>query len=114
MRRLLELTVAHTIVRQQFNQSLASFQGVQHRLAEMAQAVAEVDAAALLASTAPTPHNEAAARLLAIRHADLVWRHPVQLHGGLAMTAESQKRPPETGRAWGRARECQSGRGSVA
>ncbi len=95
MERLLEITVEYLKTRKQFGQPLASFQALQHRLAEMlvakelALSMAYVAVAALTESDAAQRRRMiASAKLEAARAGRLVAQLAVQLHGGMGMTDE--------------------------
>ncbi len=95
MERLLEITVDYLKTRQQFGQPLASFQALQHRLAEMlvakelALSMAYVAAAALSEPDAAQRRRMlASAKLEVARTGRLVAQLAVQLHGGMGMTDE--------------------------
>lgn len=95
MERLLEITVDYLKTRKQFGQPLASFQALQHRLAEMlvakelALSMAYVAVAALTESDAAQRRRMiASAKLEAARAGRLVAQLAVQLHGGMGMTDE--------------------------
>lgn len=95
MERLLEITVDYLKTRQQFGQPLASFQALQHRLAEMlvakelALSMAYVAVAALSEPDAAQRRRMlASAKLEAARTGRLVAQLAVQLHGGMGMTDE--------------------------
>ena len=95
MERLLEITVEYLRTRKQFGQVLASFQVLQHRLAEMlvarelALSMAYV-AVAALGEPDPVQRRRmlASAKLEAARTGRLVAQLAVQLHGGMGMTDE--------------------------
>jgi len=95
MERLLEITVDYLKTRQQFGQPLASFQALQHRLAEMLVAkeltlsMAYVAVAALTEPDAAQRRRMlASAKLEAARAGRQVAQMAVQLHGGMGMTDE--------------------------
>ncbi len=95
MERLLEITVDYLKTRKQFGQPLASFQALQHRLAEMlvakelALSMAYVAVAALTETDAAQRRRMvASAKLEAARAGRLVAQMAVQLHGGMGMTDE--------------------------
>lgn len=95
MERLLQITVEYLKTRKQFGQSLASFQALQHRMAEMlvakelALSMAYVAVAALTESDAAQRRRMiASAKLEAARAGRLVAQLAVQLHGGMGMTDE--------------------------
>ncbi|AUT46142.1 acyl-CoA dehydrogenase family protein [Achromobacter sp. AONIH1] len=95
MERLLEITVDYIKTRKQFGQPLASFQALQHRVAEMyvakelALSMAYVAAAAL---TEDDPLRRrrmlASAKLETARAGRQLAQAAVQLHGGMGMTDE--------------------------
>ena len=94
MERLLSDTLDHLRQRQQFGVPLASFQVLQHRLADMHLAL--VQAAALVGATlaemaeAPARRQRAVAsmQVAVLRAARCVGQGAVQLHGGMGMTDE--------------------------
>jgi alkylation response protein AidB-like acyl-CoA dehydrogenase len=95
MDRLLEITVDYLKTRKQFGQPLATFQALQHRLAEMlvakelALSMAYVAVAALTEPDAAERRRMiASAKLEAARAGRLVAQMAVQLHGGMGMTDE--------------------------
>lgn len=95
MERLLEITVDYLKTRQQFGQPLASFQALQHRLAEMlvakelALSMAYVAVAALTEPDAAQRRRMlASAKLEAACAGRQVAQMAVQLHGGMGMTDE--------------------------
>jgi alkylation response protein AidB-like acyl-CoA dehydrogenase len=79
--------------RRQFGKSIAEFQGIQWKLADMAT---EIEAAGLMAQRAaylassgrPFAHEAAMAKLLASEAARRVADHAVQIHGGFGFTAD--------------------------
>ena len=89
-------TVDYVRERRQFNKPIAQFQVVQHRIAEMAVAAKEAEAAALLAaltfdavgSSSASDRAIAAAVLTISRAAELVADSAVQLHGGMGVSNE--------------------------
>lgn len=95
MERLLEITVDYLKTRKQFGQALASFQALQHRMAEMlvakelALSMAYVAAAALAEPDVNQRRRMlASAKLEAARTGRFVAQCAVQLHGGMGMTDE--------------------------
>lgn len=95
MARLLEITVDYLKTRKQFGQPLASFQALQHRLAEMlvakelALSMAYVAVAALSEPNAAQRRRMlASAKLEVARTGRQVAQMAVQLHGGMGMTDE--------------------------
>lgn len=95
MERLLEITIDYLKTRHQFGQPLASFQVLQHRMAdmlvakEMALSMAYVAAAALSEPDITQRRRMlASAKLEAGRAGRYVGQSAVQLHGGMGMTDE--------------------------
>lgn len=95
MRRLLRDTLDHVRERRQFGVPIASFQALQHRLADMHLALEQ--AAALTAATAEQMNGPAAAmreaavssaKVMISRACRVVGQGAVQLHGGMGMTEE--------------------------
>ncbi|WP_222134594.1 acyl-CoA dehydrogenase, partial [Bordetella pertussis] len=95
MERLIELTAEYLRTRKQFGVPLASFQALQHRMADMlvqkelalsmayvaAQALDEADAAA-------RQRKLSAAKVVVARAGRYVGEQAIQLHGGMGMTDE--------------------------
>jgi alkylation response protein AidB-like acyl-CoA dehydrogenase len=94
MTALLEQTTAYVRQREQFDQALAQFQVVQHRLAEMAVCCEEARAACELAALridAGATDVRALASLVktkVVREARYVAYNAVQLHGAMGVTEE--------------------------
>jgi alkylation response protein AidB-like acyl-CoA dehydrogenase len=94
MQAVLEQTTQYTLQRKQFGQSLASFQVVQHRLAEMAVWCVEAQAACELASLRLTSAPGESQNLAAMvknkvgRAARFVAQEAVQLHGAMGVCEE--------------------------
>ncbi len=94
MQRLMHDTLDYVRQRRQFGVELASFQVLQHRLADMHLAL--LQARALVAATLPAMAGPAAERTRAVasaqvavaRAARAVGQGAVQLHGGMGMTDE--------------------------
>ncbi|MCT9810903.1 acyl-CoA dehydrogenase family protein [Acidovorax sp. Be4] len=92
--RLLADTLDYVRQRKQFGVAIASFQVVQHRLADMHMALAQADAlthAVLDAMDGPAPARARAvsSALVAVAQAcKAVGQGAVQLHGGMGMTEE--------------------------
>ncbi|MBS0469408.1 MAG: acyl-CoA/acyl-ACP dehydrogenase [Proteobacteria bacterium] len=92
----LDLTLAYTLERQQFEKPIASFQGVKHRCAQMLVAVetarSAVYGAACLSDTAPGAASLVRAAAHAISEATeaalYCTREAIQLHGGVGFTWE--------------------------
>jgi alkylation response protein AidB-like acyl-CoA dehydrogenase len=94
MRKVLADTVEYCKQRQQFGQSIGSFQVLQHRMVDMymevEQAVAAVYLAVLNLESEPDVRARAvsAAKATIGRAARFVGQQAVQLHGGMGMTEE--------------------------
>ena len=95
MERLIELTVDYLKSRRQFGQPIASFQVLQHRVAEMLTAAEQARAMAFMAAArVDDPDlNErrrvlSAAKALVGQSGRLIGEQAVQLHGGMGMTDE--------------------------
>ncbi|WP_454763945.1 acyl-CoA dehydrogenase family protein [Cupriavidus campinensis] len=94
MRSALEMTVQYTAQREQFGRALASFQVVQHRLAEMSvaceEAIAACELAALRVQHDPQFSETAAsmAKSKVGRAARYVAEQAVQLHGAMGVSEE--------------------------
>jgi len=94
MHRLMQDTLDHVRQRRQFNVPLASFQVLQHRLADMH--MAWLQAHALVGATLAQVNGPAAARTRAVASCQVavasackvVGQGAVQLHGGMGMTDE--------------------------
>ncbi|OKH74269.1 acyl-CoA dehydrogenase [Mycobacterium sp. SWH-M1] len=91
--RCLDLTVAYTKDRVQFGRPIGSFQALKHRMADQYVAVetarAIVDEAVSEYTAAPSPVSAARARLAASEALSGVAAEAVQMHGGIAITWES-------------------------
>ncbi len=95
MERLIELTGEYLRTRRQFGTPLATFQALQHRMAEMlvhkelALSMAYVAARALDETDAAARRRMlAGAKVVVARAARFVGQQAVQLHGGMGMTDE--------------------------
>ncbi len=95
MERLIEITAEYLAARKQFGKPLASFQALQHRVAEMlmqkelALSMAYVAAQGLDATDiAERRRKVSAAKVITARAARFVGQQAVQLHGGMGMTDE--------------------------
>lgn len=95
MKSLIERTAEHLRTRKQFNQPLATFQALRHRMADMALASRRADAlGALVAQQFASLDANDRARLAsacgvkALAGARYVCEQAVQLHGGMGMSAE--------------------------
>jgi alkylation response protein AidB-like acyl-CoA dehydrogenase len=93
MRRLQESTVAYAKTREQFGQTLGSFQALQHRMVDMF-AAAESSASRVQAAlaritglTSPVdPRDAVLTKLYVDKAARFVGQEAVQIHGGMGMT----------------------------
>jgi alkylation response protein AidB-like acyl-CoA dehydrogenase len=83
-----EQTADYLKQREQFGRAIASFQSVQHHIAEMAVACEEARAAALLAALRRDERAVSAARVKVAACADFVAKTAVQLHGGMGVSDE--------------------------
>ncbi|CAN1535820.1 CaiA Acyl-CoA dehydrogenases [Burkholderiaceae bacterium] len=94
MQALMRDTLSYTSQRKQFGQPLATFQALQHRMADMylalVQAAAAVGACADVwgDSAARRAQRVSSAHVTVLRAARLVGQGAVQLHGGMGMTNE--------------------------
>jgi alkylation response protein AidB-like acyl-CoA dehydrogenase len=93
MRKLQESTVAYAKTREQFGQTLGSFQALQHRMVDMfaaAESSASRVQAALARITGPAspvdPRDAVLTKLHVDKAARLVGQEAVQIHGGMGMT----------------------------
>jgi alkylation response protein AidB-like acyl-CoA dehydrogenase len=92
--RLLEDTIDYARQRQQFGVPIASFQALQHRMADMhmalQQALALTAASAAALSAAPDERARAVSSAkVCVGHAcRIVGQGAVQIHGGMGMTEE--------------------------
>jgi len=97
MEKAIELTAEYLKVRKQFGVPIASFQALQHRIADMA-AEMELGRSMLYALLESIEHGDEPARLRAVsqaksivgRAARFVCAQAIQLHGGIGMTEEYQ------------------------
>ncbi len=87
--RCLDRTVAYTKDRVQFGRPIGSFQALKHRMADMYVAVESARAVVDAAIAEPSTASAALARLAASEALSLVAAEAVQLHGGIAITWES-------------------------
>ena len=94
MRRLLDDTVNYTHDRKQFGQSLASFQALQHRMADMiialehSQSLVDATAAAFAESGKVQAEAVSACKVFVGNSLRFVAQNAVQLHGGMGTTDE--------------------------
>lgn len=87
--RCLDLTVQYTKDRVQFGRPIGSFQALKHRMADLYVAVQSARAVVNEAVADPTPTSAALARLAASEAFSKVAGEAVQMHGGIAITWES-------------------------
>jgi len=87
--RCLDLTVAYTKDRVQFGRPIGSFQALKHRMADMYVAVETARSVVDSAVAEPSRVSAALARLAASEALSLVAAEAVQMHGGIAITWES-------------------------
>lgn len=90
---LLSATVAYAHSRQQFGQSLFSFQTVRHRLADMAVACQEARSISLVAALSAKNERRrsctaSAAKFKALNCARFVAEQAIQIHGGMGMSED--------------------------
>src|SRR5581483_4161407 len=94
MDQLLEATIAYTREREQYGAALASFQALQHRMADMfvelesARSMAYLAAAAVDDEPSQRAAKVSAARVQIGRAARFVGQNAVQLHGGMGMSED--------------------------
>lgn len=87
--KCLNLTVQYTKDRVQFGRPIGSFQALKHRMADLYVAVQSAKAVVDEAVSDPGPTSAARARLAASEAFSLVAAEAVQMHGGIAITWES-------------------------
>lgn len=87
--RCLDLTVEYTKSRVQFGRPIGSFQALKHRMADLYVAVSAARAVVEDAIAEPSPTSAALARVVASEAFSKVAGEAVQLHGGIAITWES-------------------------
>lgn len=85
----LDLTVQYTKDRVQFDRPIGSFQALKHRMADLYVAVQSARAVVGAAAADPAPVSATLARLAASEAFTKVAAEAVQLHGGIAITWES-------------------------
>ncbi|HEY3653712.1 MAG TPA: acyl-CoA dehydrogenase [Steroidobacteraceae bacterium] len=94
MRRLLTHTIEYTQQRRQFGQTIAQFQALQHRIADMYMALEQACSAVYLATLKldRSPRERAlavsAAKATIGNSGRFIGQNAVQLHGGIGMTQE--------------------------
>ncbi|MBX7431319.1 acyl-CoA/acyl-ACP dehydrogenase [Mycobacterium sp. Y57] len=108
--RCLYLTVQYTKDRVQFGRPIGSFQALKHRMADLYVAVQSARAVVDEALAEPSPTGAALARLAASEAFSKVAAEAVQMHGGIAITWESDiqlyfKRAHGSAQLLGRPRE---------
>lgn len=87
--RCLELTVDYTKSRVQFGRPIGSFQALKHRMADLYVAVSAARAVVNDAVADPSATSAALARVTASEAFSVVAAEAIQLHGGIAITWES-------------------------
>lgn len=87
--RCLDLTVAYTKDRVQFGRAIGSFQALKHRMADLYVKVSSARAVVNDAIAAPTAATASLARYFASEALSAVTAEAIQLHGGIAITWES-------------------------
>ncbi|OBH17899.1 acyl-CoA dehydrogenase [Mycolicibacter terrae] len=87
--RCLDLTVQYTKDRVQFGRPIGSFQALKHRMADLYVAISAARAVVDDALTEPSATSAALARVVASEAFSKVAGEAVQLHGGIAITWES-------------------------
>ncbi|AEF37720.1 acyl-CoA dehydrogenase FadE33 [Mycolicibacter sinensis] len=87
--RCLDLTVQYTKDRVQFGRPIGSFQALKHRMADLYVAVSAARAVIDDAIAEPSATSAALARVVASEAFSKVAGEAVQLHGGIAITWES-------------------------
>ncbi len=87
--RCLDLTVDYTKSRVQFGRPIGSFQALKHRMADLYVAVRATRAVVDDAIADPSPTSAALARVVASETFSAVAAEAIQLHGGIAITWES-------------------------
>ncbi|MGE0218696.1 acyl-CoA dehydrogenase IpdE2 [Mycolicibacterium sp.] len=87
--RCLDLTVQYTKDRVQFGRPIGSFQALKHRMADLYVAVQSARAVVGAAVAGPSATSATLARLAASEAFSKVAAEAVQLHGGIAITWES-------------------------
>jgi alkylation response protein AidB-like acyl-CoA dehydrogenase len=108
--RCLDLTVEYTKQRVQFGRPIGSFQALKHRMADLYVAISAARAVVDDAIAEPSEPAAALARVAATDAFDAVASEAVQMHGGIAITWESDiqlyfKRAHGSGQLLGPARD---------
>lgn len=94
LRRILADTISYTRDRRQFGQSIAGFQSLQHRMADMFMKIETASSATYLATMKldAAPRDRAlavsSAKVLVGEACRFVGQNGIQLHGGMGMTDE--------------------------
>lgn len=87
--RCLDLTVAYTKDRVQFGRPIGSFQALKHRMSDLYVKVSAARSIVNDAIADPTPTNASLARFMATEAFNAVAAEAIQMHGGIAITWES-------------------------
>ena len=87
--RCLDLTVAYSKDRVQFGRPIGSFQALKHRMSDMYVKVSAARSIVNDAIADPTPTNASLARYMATEAFNAVAGEAIQMHGGIAITWES-------------------------
>ncbi|MGX9674908.1 acyl-CoA dehydrogenase IpdE2 [Mycobacterium sp. HM-7] len=87
--RCLDLTVAYSKDRVQFGRAIGSFQALKHRMSDMYVKVSAARSIVNDAIADPTPTNASLARYMATEAFNAVAGEAIQMHGGIAITWES-------------------------
>jgi len=90
---VIQQTMDYLSQRRQFDQPLAEFQVLRHRIAEMLMTALNASGATLralndMAQGTPSPRSLASAKLRVSRDAKAIAHGAIQLHGGMGMTEE--------------------------
>ncbi|WP_418004621.1 acyl-CoA dehydrogenase family protein [Mycobacterium sp. PDNC021] len=87
--RCLDLTVAYSKDRVQFGRPIGSFQALKHRMSDLYVKVSAARSIVNDAIADPTPTNASLARYMATEAFNAVAGEAIQMHGGIAITWES-------------------------
>ena len=87
--RCLDLTVAYSKDRVQFGRPIGSFQALKHRMSDLYVKVSAARSIVNDALADPTPTNASLARYMATEAFNAVAGEAIQMHGGIAITWES-------------------------